>query len=333
MLYLSTQVVRSCLLHIIHKGRYISSSRRSIFFRAAHNAGEMEAYCSALCQLRALMYLAQRLLHDNGHGNLFFQEESGLSQSFVREYASMHKGCFYGRCLGFQVRLLMASQLLRSSALSLTPQYYSDSIRELLRGNDCYSLCFSVSPLSPDLLLFPSHIPSHTLSPSLFISLSLSPPFNSPPCLTIFPLSPFPHFSLTPLTFSPPLLLSAPVHPGDPALPADHCHWPGVFWGELQAAPIWNRSVPSSPCPSPGPAGVLTGCWDLQASALTSPLCMFVLHTPPHAVEPGTPPYGECPCKVLSGTPPRSCPPHCLGLSCSLLTMTPPPPQMYAPCS
>ncbi|XP_036395571.1 hormone-sensitive lipase isoform X1 [Megalops cyprinoides] len=96
------KVVRCCLLHIIHKGRYIASNRRSIFFRAAHNAGEMEAYCSALCQLRALLYLAQRLLHDNSHGNLFFQEESGLSRSFVREYASMHKGCFYGRCLGFQ---------------------------------------------------------------------------------------------------------------------------------------------------------------------------------------------------------------------------------------
>lgn len=97
------QVVRCCLLHIIHKGRYITSNRRSIFFRASHNAAEMEAYCSALCQLRALLYLAQRLLHDNSHGNLFFQEESGLSQSFLREYASMHKGCFYGRCVGFQV--------------------------------------------------------------------------------------------------------------------------------------------------------------------------------------------------------------------------------------
>ncbi|CAL8247495.1 unnamed protein product [Lota lota] len=96
------KVVRCCILHIIHKGRYISANRRSIFFRAAHNAGEMEAYCSALCQLRALLYLAQRLLHDNSYGNLFLQEESGLSQSFVREYASMHKGCFYGRCLGFQ---------------------------------------------------------------------------------------------------------------------------------------------------------------------------------------------------------------------------------------
>ncbi|XP_061771032.1 hormone-sensitive lipase isoform X1 [Nerophis ophidion] len=96
------KVVRCCILHIIHKGRYITANRRSIFFRVAHNAGEMEAYCSALCQLRALLYLAQRLLHDNSHGDLFFQDESGLSESFVREYSSMHKGCFYGRCLGFQ---------------------------------------------------------------------------------------------------------------------------------------------------------------------------------------------------------------------------------------
>uniref|UniRef100_H3CRY9 Hormone-sensitive lipase n=1 Tax=Tetraodon nigroviridis TaxID=99883 RepID=H3CRY9_TETNG len=96
------KVVRCCLLHIIQKGRYIAANRRSIFFRLAHNAGEMEAYCNALCQLRALLYLAQRMLHDNSHGNLFFQDESGLSESFVREYSTMHKGCFYGRCLGFQ---------------------------------------------------------------------------------------------------------------------------------------------------------------------------------------------------------------------------------------
>lgn len=98
------QVVRCCLLHIIQKGRYIAANRRSIFFRLAHNASEMEAYCNALCQLRALMYLARRMLHDNHHGDLFFHDESGLSETFVREYSSMHKGCFYGRCLGFQVR-------------------------------------------------------------------------------------------------------------------------------------------------------------------------------------------------------------------------------------
>nr|XP_020445853.1 hormone-sensitive lipase isoform X2 [Monopterus albus] len=96
------KVVRCCLLHIIHKGRYITANRHRIFFRAAHNAGEIEAYCSALCQLRALLYLAQRLLQDTGHGDLFFHDESGLSESLVHEYSSMHKGCFYGRCLGFQ---------------------------------------------------------------------------------------------------------------------------------------------------------------------------------------------------------------------------------------
>ncbi|MGH0183086.1 UNVERIFIED_CONTAM: hypothetical protein FKN15_011190 [Acipenser sinensis] len=98
------KVVLSCLLHIVHKGRYISSSRRSLFFRASHNVTELESYCSALCQLRALVYFAQRLLTANRHGDLFFLEERGLSEEFVRQYASMHKGCFYGRCMGSQVR-------------------------------------------------------------------------------------------------------------------------------------------------------------------------------------------------------------------------------------
>ncbi|XP_041091129.1 hormone-sensitive lipase-like isoform X3 [Polyodon spathula] len=96
------KVVLSCLLHIVHKGRYVSSSRRSLFFRASHNVTELESYCSALCQLRALVYFAQRLLTANRHGDLFFLEERGLSEEFVRQYASMHKGCFYGRCMGFQ---------------------------------------------------------------------------------------------------------------------------------------------------------------------------------------------------------------------------------------
>lgn len=104
------QVLRCCLLHIIHKGRYIAANRRRIFFRVAHNAGEMEAYCNALCQLRALLYLAQRMVEENSDGNLFVREESDLSERFVREYSTMHKGCFYGRCLGFQVRLVLFYQ-------------------------------------------------------------------------------------------------------------------------------------------------------------------------------------------------------------------------------
>lgn len=97
------QVLQSCLLHIIHKGRYIVSNYNSAFFRADHNASEMEAYCRALCQLRALFYLAQRLINNNDYGQLYSQQDGDLSHMFVQEYSSMHKACFYGRCLGFQV--------------------------------------------------------------------------------------------------------------------------------------------------------------------------------------------------------------------------------------
>lgn len=97
-------MVLSCVLHIIQKGRYIASNCGGMFFRVEHNAGEMKAYCMALCQLRALLYLAQRLLNNNKHGQLHSLEDEGLSRRFINEYTSMHKACFYGRCLGFQVR-------------------------------------------------------------------------------------------------------------------------------------------------------------------------------------------------------------------------------------
>ncbi|XP_042295971.1 hormone-sensitive lipase isoform X2 [Sceloporus undulatus] len=96
------QTVRCCLAHIIHKSRYVAANRRSIFFRTNHNCVELEAYCTALTQLRALVYLAQRLLTHNRPGYLFNHEERGLSEQFLREYITMQKGCFYGRCMGFQ---------------------------------------------------------------------------------------------------------------------------------------------------------------------------------------------------------------------------------------
>nr|XP_020497958.1 hormone-sensitive lipase-like isoform X2 [Labrus bergylta] len=96
------KVLQSCLMHIIHKGRYIASNYNNAFFRADHNASEMEAYCNALCQLRALLHLAQRLINDNAYGQLNSFQDGDLSKRFVQEYSSMHKACFYGRCLGFQ---------------------------------------------------------------------------------------------------------------------------------------------------------------------------------------------------------------------------------------
>lgn len=96
------KVLEACLFHVIHKARYVASNYSSPFFRVDHNASEMEAYCSALCQLRALLHLAQQLINDNDCGQLYSLQDEDLSRSFVQEYCSMHKACFYGRCLGFQ---------------------------------------------------------------------------------------------------------------------------------------------------------------------------------------------------------------------------------------
>ncbi|XP_072835596.2 hormone-sensitive lipase isoform X1 [Pogona vitticeps] len=96
------QTVRCCLAHIVHKSRYVAANRRSIFFRTSHNCAELEAYCTALTQLRALVYLAQQLLTQNQPGCLFNLEDNGLSVQFLQEYITMRKGCFYGRCMGFQ---------------------------------------------------------------------------------------------------------------------------------------------------------------------------------------------------------------------------------------
>ncbi|XP_029425924.1 hormone-sensitive lipase isoform X1 [Nannospalax galili] len=93
---------RCCLAHLLHKSRYVASNRRSIFFRASHNLAELEAYLAALTQLRALAYYAQRLLTTNRPGVLFFEGDERITADFLREYVTLHKGCFYGRCLGFQ---------------------------------------------------------------------------------------------------------------------------------------------------------------------------------------------------------------------------------------
>lgn len=114
------QAVAACAAHAVHKSRYVAAHRRSPFFRAGHNAAELEAYGAALTQLRALLYLAQRLLAQHPPGCLFPELPSaetpatttangasagpGLTELMLREYSTMHKGCFYGRCLGFQVR-------------------------------------------------------------------------------------------------------------------------------------------------------------------------------------------------------------------------------------
>ncbi|NXN95338.1 LIPS lipase, partial [Rhinopomastus cyanomelas] len=98
------QVARCCVAHALHKSRYVAAHRRSLFFRAGHNAAELEALGAALAQLRALLCIAQRLLAHSPPGCLFppSEGEDGLSEMVLREFSTMRNACFYGRCLGFQ---------------------------------------------------------------------------------------------------------------------------------------------------------------------------------------------------------------------------------------
>ncbi|RXN28552.1 hormone-sensitive lipase-like protein [Labeo rohita] len=54
----------------------------------------------------------------NGYRTLV-KEEGGLSERFVQEYISMHKACFYGRCLGFQNYLKSWSKDMNVPILSV----------------------------------------------------------------------------------------------------------------------------------------------------------------------------------------------------------------------
>ncbi|NXH52628.1 LIPS lipase, partial [Rhabdornis inornatus] len=72
---------------------------------------------AALGQLRALLVLASKMAAVSEPGCLFpdgekvgkeeeeeeEEEEEGISEVVLREYSTMQNGCFYGRCLGFQV--------------------------------------------------------------------------------------------------------------------------------------------------------------------------------------------------------------------------------------
>ncbi|NXR18681.1 LIPS lipase, partial [Cinclus mexicanus] len=73
---------------------------------------------AALGQLRALLVLAGKMAAVSKPGCLFpdggeeeeeEEEEEGISEVVLREYSTMHNGCFYGRCLGFQVRAFRGS--------------------------------------------------------------------------------------------------------------------------------------------------------------------------------------------------------------------------------
>ncbi|XP_064557220.1 hormone-sensitive lipase-like, partial [Zonotrichia leucophrys gambelii] len=115
------EVLRVCLELAVQRCRHVAARRRSLFFRAGASAAELEAVAAALGQLRAMAVLAVKMAEVSKDGRLFpdgekvrkdleeeeeeeEEEEDGesISEVVLREFSTMHNGCFYGRCLGFQ---------------------------------------------------------------------------------------------------------------------------------------------------------------------------------------------------------------------------------------
>ncbi|ETE60069.1 Hormone-sensitive lipase, partial [Ophiophagus hannah] len=136
------QTVRCCVAHIIHKSRYVASNRRSIFFRTNHNCAELEAYCTALTQLRALVYLAQHLLTQNRPGYLFNHEDPGLSEQFLREYVTMQKGfCSFDPAFPADHRHqsgVAAGSLFMSGKFAIDPELRGSEFERITQNLDVH---------------------------------------------------------------------------------------------------------------------------------------------------------------------------------------------------
>ncbi len=107
------KVTHKCSLKILQMSRYISTNRESFMFRGNHYSKELEAYVITLGQLRACLYYLQKLLHYCPDGSLFSDEESLTEEEYKQaeklmgEVEGLSQESFYGRCLGFQVIIII----------------------------------------------------------------------------------------------------------------------------------------------------------------------------------------------------------------------------------
>ncbi|KAI8480182.1 hypothetical protein Bbelb_421010 [Branchiostoma belcheri] len=128
------KVVGTCIRRIIHVQRKVVNNRDGLLFQSKHYCMELEAYASVLCQLRAIMDVAQKVLAKSKHGQLF-PEEKLFPEFMFEEAESLDKECFYGRCVGFQFCSSMQPIFHTiSTAMASFAEAYSDHDGQLTRA-------------------------------------------------------------------------------------------------------------------------------------------------------------------------------------------------------
>ena len=102
------QVTQTCLAHLMALVRYIAVNKNSYLFRVHHYTRELESYTMALGQLRDVLRYTRKLMDYSPRGQLVPSEElldTAVADEIQMEMDMIDQECFYGRTLGFQVRL------------------------------------------------------------------------------------------------------------------------------------------------------------------------------------------------------------------------------------
>lgn len=97
-------VVDTCLLHLIRLLGRIVEQRNSFVFLLGHYCREIEIYTSILGILREGVHYAKQFVTLSPDNNLFPTEENTELESLMQKVESLEQNCFYGRCIGFQVK-------------------------------------------------------------------------------------------------------------------------------------------------------------------------------------------------------------------------------------
>jgi len=102
-------VIHRCAKRLFVLTRHIACFRDSYLFRGEHYGKELEAFVTALGQLRACLYYLLKLVAYCPEGRLFPDEELmskedyHIAEQLLVEVEGLCQESFYGRCLGFQV--------------------------------------------------------------------------------------------------------------------------------------------------------------------------------------------------------------------------------------
>lgn len=96
------RLVEQCIRSVTELSAYCLTHRDRFYFRSHHYSLEVEAYASVFQRTTQLLQFAKLVVEDSVPDNLF---PESFDSKVMLEVEQLDRECFYGRTLGFQVRV------------------------------------------------------------------------------------------------------------------------------------------------------------------------------------------------------------------------------------